>query len=1082
MIVSSAAEQPLPPTVAPPADLPPSPVSPPTVWPAWVKSVDLAMLVLVLVTAFLVASNIARNNDQWLHYASGRALLNGEYSLGSDPFSFATAGRMWVNHSWLSSVLAYLLYNADPSGFILVVLKAVLFAATFGIVFLIRRPGLTVWPWVLAMAVAVVAAAPHAGLRPILLSAFFLALMLFVLLGRDWKTGSRFNLIALGVLSWVWASSDNWFFLGPLAVALTLVGEAVQRLVRKDDPDAPAVRSLAIALGVCVVAASLTPHHVRVWELPAELGFHLPANPQADFTLNDVTLSPLDRKSYISREERGDSLSGYAFAALLVGGGLALAIAGNFGRLRVAHVLLWVAFAALALVQYRLILLFSVVAVPLLGLALSGLIERVRLGPAHGPRSNLLLLLSRVGRIVAFPAALILVVAAYPGKLHPKPWHPSLAARVAWGVEPDAGLKRTAEMLNDWRTSEKLPDDYHGLIVNFDLANYVAWFAPREKVFANGRFAFHRPEMDAMIQARRIFLRRSMNKPEPLEAVEVKNFREMCGRNDITYLVYTGLDFVFSPVSTESLYQLSTFQVNYPLWHADGRAIVLGDPDSKAYRPDVFRGLAFDPVRLAFRRDLVTPVPAPPDGVRRVPAVEDTFLDAYLRDPVRVPPLAAIDAHIWADIGRNHAQADFMTRAQIWTNTAGAVGNPFLASRLAMPGLRASHRPTDVTLAYQLLAYRAVWRAIAENPDYAGPYSTLAMMSAPGQPAIPGLPPSLRPALHTAALRQYLERLPPPDTMTTSEAAQAFGAAYELHQVYQPATPDPQRPPLPEPAAEALRMARVYLNRAAAGGQDTKEIDDNKKALEAQLQSMYKLMEPANDLFVTRFKSQDTVAQVRGAASVGLLIQALEKFHEALEAKNLGPQPEQLMLLAVGINIALGKLDDADLYLRAADDLLEEVRAKGNALPPQLTNQVQEFRVQLWHLRGNFARLGEAIEETRLPTLSAEERSAVQAATAKPTMGEFQDFVSVPILPLMGTVGVVGGIGPVNLQQGLSKWASATGFFQERAMLLILEGKIDEAKVRLEQAIGPEKIALPAYLPQREIADQYLRMIEKAGK
>ncbi|QEL20095.1 hypothetical protein [Limnoglobus roseus] len=1097
MIVSSTAEQPVPPTDAPPVDLPPPPA--PTVeqaaeWPSWVKSIDTALLVLTLVTAFLVASNIARNNDQWLHYASGRALLNGEYSLGSDPFSFATAGRTWVNHSWLSSVAAYLLYKADTTGFVIVVLKAVLFAATFGIVLLIRRPGQAIWPWAFATALAVVAAAPNSGLRPILLSAFFLALTLYLLLGRDWKTGTRFNLIALGVLSWVWASSDSWFFLGPLSVALTLAGEAVQRLLTKaDDTDAPPIRSLAIALGVSVLAASLTPHHVRVWELPAELGFHLPADYKADRDLHTFTLSPLDRQSYISREDRGNSFSGYAFAALLVGGGIVLSLAGNFGKLRVTHILLWMAFAGLALMQYRLILLFSVAAVPLLALAMSGLIERIRLGPANGPRANLLLLLSRVGRIVAFPAALILVAAAYPGKLLPAVRHPSLVARVAWGVEPDPGLKRTAEMLNEWRASGKLPDDYHGLYLNFDLANYVAWFAPREKVFANGRFAFHAPELGAMIQGRRIFFHRSLEKPEPITAVEVANFRQTCAAHDITYLAYAGLDFVFTPVSTEPLFQLSNFQARYPLWHVDGRAIVLGDPNSKAFRPGVFAALAFDPVRLAFRSDLVPPVPQPPEPIRRVPAAEKTFLDAFLLDPVRVPPLGVIDAQIWANVGRSHGEEDYVSWANSWANVAGAVGHPFVAFRAALPGLQATYHPTDVSLAYQVMALRSVWRAIADDPDYAGSYTVLAALTASGQRGIPGFPPQLREKLHTAALRQYLERLPPPEDLTPSEAGQAFSTAFQLHLAFQPAPAgdpgQPQAPQLPEPAAEVLRIARRYLDRAGEQvSQDPKEneerrkaVEDNKKAIEARLQQMYTLMQPANDRFVNRYKGQDAAAQAQGAAREGLLVQALEKFNEAVNNKNLGPHPEQLMLLAVGVNIALGKLDDAEIDLRQAEEVLGEARGKGTGVPQNVLAQLQDFRMQLWHLRGNYVKLGEAMEQsTRLPTLSPAERAAVQAAAGKASLTEFQNFLTVPAL--MGTVGGAGVYGQATAQMGVNNWTSSMSFFLGRSLLLILEGKIDEAKGRLDQAIRPDKIAVPAYLPERELADQYLRMIEHAQK
>ena len=64
-------------------------------------------------------------------------------------------------------------------------------------------------------------------------------------------------------------------------------------------------------------------------------------------------------------------------------------------------------------------------------------------------------------------------------------------------------MVRAAEQLQYWRASGKLPDDAHGLIASGELANYCAWFAPREKVFMNTRYNFHRPEMPDYIGIRR---------------------------------------------------------------------------------------------------------------------------------------------------------------------------------------------------------------------------------------------------------------------------------------------------------------------------------------------------------------------------------------------------------------------------------------------------------------------------------------------------------------------------------------------------------------------------------------------------
>ena len=46
----------------------------------------------------------------------------------------------------------------------------------------------------------------------------------------------------------------------------------------------------------------------------------------------------------------------------------------------------------------------------------------------------------------------------------------------------------------------RLPADVRGLLTGVELANYCAWFAPEEKVFMNGRFDHHRPELAAFIK------------------------------------------------------------------------------------------------------------------------------------------------------------------------------------------------------------------------------------------------------------------------------------------------------------------------------------------------------------------------------------------------------------------------------------------------------------------------------------------------------------------------------------------------------------------------------------------------------
>lgn len=1080
-----------PPSNESPVDVP-APTSPPpsipsvASWPQWVKSVDATMAVIVLIAAFMVASHVARNSDQWLHFAGGRALLNGTYSLGTDPFSHVGEGRTWVNHSWLAGVAMVLLYNGDPTGFVIVAVKAFLVALTFGIVLLIRRSGQTLWPWVLATAIAVVAAAPQTGLRPFVLSGLFLAVTLFVLLGRDWKSGSRLNIATLGILFWVWASCDSWFILGPLAVAAVLLGEFVQKFLGRpgtEEERIATVGQLAAALAVGIVACSLTPHHVRVWQLPVELGFSLPANYQSDFETALISLSPLNEQ-YWKLAGRGWNANGLAFAALFAGGGLALAL--GYARVRAAHFLLWFAFAGLALFHVRLILPFAVVAVPVLGRALGGLVDRVPLGAADGPRAKMLLLLSGVGRIIALPFAIMFVAAAYPGWLHPPAGHPSMAQRCAWGVEPEPGLRRTAELLGRWRESGRLPDDYRGLVVNFDLANHIAWFAPKEKVFANSRFGFHLPELEELIKSRRIFLNRQPG--EPIENVEIANFREFSQKFDVSYVVYSGMTLTpVRPVDLLPLYQLTSYAGGYALWHVDGRAVVLGDMRSRRARPETFAALAFDPVRQAFHPDLVTPLQQPPDGMPKR-TVEPTVLDPFVLDLPKPPPLESLDATVWSDLATQTAESDFFLKTQAWPQLAGIVGNREPA-RLAQ---LATYRADDVTTAYRFLALRAAFRAIAENPSYPDPYFVVAQAGGfargpqgEGAPAsIPGLRTELKQQFEIAGLRQLLDRLPPPEKAGMGSATFGYFAALWLYELYQPpAATERGQVVLPDPATWALTLATRYYPRTESALRNPKEAEKVVKELEGRLKQLdaltaesYKQFEPYKRLEIHR--------QLPALIQLRLFTEAVTKFQEIWSNTDaMGPDPVGLTLAMSRVYMQLGQLDEADYHLREADAELE--RMAGDPASRQQWEALARFsaslRNELSQFRADCARAGEGIEQSILGLKMSEvELGFARHASSRKTLDDFGGYMNAP--HLMAAVGGLGTMGQGEIQFSLKKWQAQSDAFLQRGLLLLLEGKIAEARFRFEQALKPEKIELPAYLTRRSIAEQYIRMIDRAAK
>src|SRR5438067_655774 len=58
--------------------------------PPWLRRADWLLIGLTVALSFVVSSVPAYNSDIWMHLATGRLIAEGNYTFGTDPFSFAT--------------------------------------------------------------------------------------------------------------------------------------------------------------------------------------------------------------------------------------------------------------------------------------------------------------------------------------------------------------------------------------------------------------------------------------------------------------------------------------------------------------------------------------------------------------------------------------------------------------------------------------------------------------------------------------------------------------------------------------------------------------------------------------------------------------------------------------------------------------------------------------------------------------------------------------------------------------------------------------------------------------------------------
>lgn len=659
---------------------------------------DITLVAIVPIFAFLAASFPARNADLWQHLAIGQSLLRESPAFGVDPFAYTTEGAYWTNHSWLFDALAYALYQSF-GGAGLVVVKALLVTALAGLMLSVRRRESG---WVVPAAcvlVALVALSPRLLLQPACVSFFLLA----VCLRRLWRMETSpiqpsrreqvRRAVPLLILFVWWVNLDTWFFLGPVLVALFWVGDRLGGRSR-----VPWWLAL-LGLAVCV----LSPHHVHAFALPAELSPSL---------WRGLASGPRFARHFASPWQLGVQLDPTAmnFAELayflLVAAGI-VSFALERSAWRDWRLPVWLVFALLGAWRVRTVPFFAVVAGPVMALNFQDLLRRRR-------GSQTMRGVAGIGVLAAGVALLGLVLG---GGLFGAGGE---GRRVGWSVQVDPSLERVAGTLAAWRQQGHLGASEHVFNLHPDLASTWAWFCPQEKGFIDSRLPLFRESVSGYEAVCSAIL------PGPQSAQGMDDrLQSVFRRYRITHLV------VYDPnpaVVTQVMARLDGSGA-WALERIDGKAVLY------AWRPSGWPFTDFDAharrIALApHEQNAEAEVPAPPaQGPGRGPR-QSAFLDRLLNPfaagpaatwegPAASAYLRAYDDSALADQARSRqrARAAF---AVAMTGQSALPAGPATATALAFRGRFSSlflASADERSPALPLLAVRLARRALAANPD-----------------------------------------------------------------------------------------------------------------------------------------------------------------------------------------------------------------------------------------------------------------------------------------------------------------------------------------------------------------------------
>jgi tetratricopeptide (TPR) repeat protein len=852
------------------------------------------LMILVLALAFLAASFPARNSDLWFHLATGRLLAQGRFSFGVDPFAYTTQHVYWTCHTWLFDLVLYGLRSLiGDAG--LVVCKALVVATLAGLLLRLRRPEGAAWLPVVCTTLAILAISPRLLLQPACLSYFLLGLTFWLLLQQK---ESRKGLAFLLLIFLLWVNVDEWFWFGPLLVALFWLGERLQGQRRTPGWLAPA------GLTVCL----LNPYTYHAFTLPAELSTtSWTSGLRDDVRFQGQFASPWDMEHLHAALRLNAAVLAYYALTLL---GLASFLLHPPAR-RDGRLLIWLPFALLAAWQARLLPFFAVIAAPIT--ALNGQDILLRRRKAKGERMQT----DRLASSFLVLILLALLALTWLGWLS---GYDREERRVAWKVQEEPSLRQATETLTQWRRQGLLLPNERIFALAPEVAHYSAWFCPGEKHFFDHRY----PLFSQTARDYEMICRALLPFPIAPEEGRTTDWEQVLHEYNVGIVVFYDRDpqHLFAV-----LHHLGNDPENWTLLHIAGQVLIAGW--NKARPSGGFASLAFDPERWAFgpqdaQTQRIAP-PAPEQGPQQLPSRRDFW--ARLVHPPLAPTWESAAATMYLFSFEDSEAAQRQQKWQILLPSYAAslvglatppsagiqVGSQLLSSkRVLFPDEILPNEPgpffaplMERSPALLLLAIRAARRAVVANPEDANAWlrlgqAYLLLRELTCEHSNSGwLPPltQLRQVQIVATLEEAV-RLDPNLENAHHELAYLYGAANALDQAL-------------EHRMEELRLSR----RAGPLPSETSEefayrlenLDKDAAKLEVLVQDRRKQFASGANAF-----QGDRLAQARLALKLGLARKAAEEILLPTPADVLGAAGIRLELELL---LSLGKTQEVRTIL-----------------------------------------------------------------------------------------------------------------------------------------------------------------------
>jgi Flp pilus assembly protein TadD len=230
------------------------------------------ILALLFVTVVCFAVHKIDAYDVWWQLKTGEWVLAHGFP-STDPFSYATPDRTWIEMRWLFCVTLNLVFKAFGLN-ALIVVETVMILLAVGCVSFVD-PKAARWARCLGVACALAVAHLRFTVRPELVSFLLLAFTLLAL--HRYRIGGRIAWIySLPVVQIVWTNSHTLFVLGPVtmwiyALAELAAGRAPLEAMRRGALPRSRVRPLLIVAALSTLGCLTSPYFLSGAIFPFQL-------------------------------------------------------------------------------------------------------------------------------------------------------------------------------------------------------------------------------------------------------------------------------------------------------------------------------------------------------------------------------------------------------------------------------------------------------------------------------------------------------------------------------------------------------------------------------------------------------------------------------------------------------------------------------------------------------------------------------------------------------------------------------------------------------------------------------------------